>query len=237
MGEANGRGHYVGNFLSLEQDYGSHYMLEGDDIVIVDRADTLNGTGLEDAYNGGYYYNWVADPMDEPEGASPPSAIRPLNGILCVQKTTNPPFARAHQYRWMIGDRVSFTESIEVKVEWRYSLVGSRWKSVVFWYQLPIGFSSAPSPGGCPWDLMLQSIAPNPTSDAIVIRLELPDDGVVPLDLLDLTGRKVASISNGLRLAGLHEVHWCRGRQPNGVYFVRLRTGDISELQKLILIR
>ncbi len=110
MAEAYGTGHYVGNFLFLEQDYDDDFMLEGDDIVVVDGADTINGTGLEDAYNGGYYYNWVAHPMPEPEGASPPFAIRPLNGILRREKTSSPPFARADQYRWMIADRVSFTQ-------------------------------------------------------------------------------------------------------------------------------
>ena len=91
MAEAYGTGHYVGNFLFVEQNQNSHYMLEGDDVVIVDTADTLNGTGLEDAYNGGFYYNWVANPMDEPEGPYPPFAIRPLNGILRVAKTASPP--------------------------------------------------------------------------------------------------------------------------------------------------
>ena len=147
MAEAYGTGHYVGNFLFLEQDLNDDFMLEGDDIVIVDEADTLNGTGLEDAYNGGYYYNWVAHWMPEPEGPSPPFAIRPLNGILRRERPASPPFARADQYRWMIGDRVSFTQSLEVSIENIYAEVGSRWKSVVFWYQLPVPVTGAPSPG------------------------------------------------------------------------------------------
>jgi hypothetical protein len=130
---AEGTGHYVGNLLFVEQPANSQAFLEGDDLVIVDHADSLHGTGLEDAYNGGFYYNWVDPPMVEPEGPSPSSAIRPLSGILRVQMTTTPSFACAEQSRWMIADRVPFSQSLEVKVESQYAWTASRWTSVVLW--------------------------------------------------------------------------------------------------------
>jgi hypothetical protein len=240
MAEAQGMGHYVGNLLFLEQDHDDDWMLEGDDIVIVDRADTLNGTGLEDAYNGGYYYNWVANPMPEPEGQAPPFAFRPLNGILRRAKTASPPFARADQYRWMIADRVSFTQSLEVSIENSYSEFGSRWKSVVFWYQLPVDVNGVPSPAEpAPRarGLELRSVVPNPAVDAITIRFVLPVDGPVSLDLLDVAGRKVATLGSAPRSAGVHEIRWNREHQPDGVYMVRLRAGGLTAFQKLVLIR
>jgi hypothetical protein len=54
-----------------------------------------------------------------------------------VQREIDPVFARADQYRWVIADRVPFAESIEVKIENRYAVVGARWTSVSFWYQQP----------------------------------------------------------------------------------------------------
>jgi hypothetical protein len=240
MAEAYGAGHYVGNFLFLEQDFDDDFMLEGDDILIVDEADTINGTGLEDAYNGGYYYNWVAHAMPEPEGQAPPFAIRPLNGVLRRQKTASPPFARADQYRWMIGDRVPFTQSLKVSFENIYAQMGSRWKSVVFWYQLPADVAGVPWPagaGGRAGGLELRSIAPNPATDVTVICFALPAAGPVSLDLLDVAGRKVATLSDGPRSAGVHEVRWSRGRQPDGVYIVRLRAGGFTGFRKLTLIR
>jgi hypothetical protein len=130
-----GRGHYVGDLLYVEQDANSFWMLEGDDVITVDGTMTQYGTGLEDAYNGGAYYNWVAPQGDEPEGVCPQSAIRPLNGILYVNKKDF--LARADQYRWRIADCIPFSRSIEVNVECRYGITGSRWTSVGFWYQLP----------------------------------------------------------------------------------------------------
>lgn len=134
---ATGRGHYVGDLLYVEaeQDFNSFYMLEGDDVITVDGTVTQYGTGLEDAYNGGAYYNWDAVQPDEPEGMYPQSATRPLNGILYVNKKDF--FARADQYRWRIADCIPFSRSIEVNVECRYADGGSRWTSVAFWYQLP----------------------------------------------------------------------------------------------------
>jgi hypothetical protein len=130
-----GRGHYVGDLLYVQQDANSFYMLEGDDYFTVDGTMTQYGTGLEDTYNGGAYYNWVVPQSDEPEGVYPQSAIRPLNGILYVHKENG--LARADQYRWRITDCIPFSRSIEVNVECRYGITGSRWTSVAFWYQLP----------------------------------------------------------------------------------------------------
>ena len=132
---AYGRGHYMGDLLYVEQDANSFYMLEGDDVIYADGQLVQNGTGLEDTYNGGAYYNWVAVIPDEPEGPYPRSATRPLNGILYVNRYMD--FARADQYRWRIADCIPFSRSIEVNVECRYAYNGSRWTSVAFWYQLP----------------------------------------------------------------------------------------------------
>lgn len=128
-----GCGHYVGDLLYVEQDANSFYMLEGDDVITVDGTTTLNGTGLEDAYNGGAYYNWVAVQPDEPEGEYPQSATRPLNGILYVHREEE--MTRADQYRWRIADCVPFSQSIEANIESRYAIDGSKWTSVAFWYQ------------------------------------------------------------------------------------------------------
>ncbi len=132
-----GQGHFIGDLLYVIQapDYNSFGMLEGDDVIYSDGELIQYGTGLEDTYNGGAYYNWVIIQSGEPEGAKPQSATRPLSGILYVDRLTST--SRADQYRWRIADCIPFTESIEVNVECRYAYNGSRWKSVGFWYQLP----------------------------------------------------------------------------------------------------
>jgi len=235
-----GTGHYVGNLLYLDQDYDDDFMLEGDDLVIVDRADTLHGTGVEDAYNGGYYYNWVSDWMPEPEGGYPTSAVRPLHGLLWREKHDSPPYARADQYRWRIADRVPFTAALEVYNECLYARVGSRWKSVALWYQLPDPLAAVPPAGGTSGPeggLELRALEPNPASTSVAIRFSLAGAASASIELLDVAGRRVATVAEGRYSAGWHQLRWNRGRLPDGLYLVRLRAGGATRTAKLCLIR
>jgi hypothetical protein len=239
MASVSGAGHFVGNFLYVEQSLDSHLLFEGDDLVVVDAADSLHGTGMEDAYNGGSYYNWVPGTLPEPEGNFPPFAIRPLCGILRVDKTAQPPFARADQYRWRIADRVPFRESLEVATEMSYALATSRWNSVVFWYQLPtvVSGARAPEAGRPGLALELRPSVPGPVAQGATIRFAVPRAGRVVLELVDVGGRRVETILDGARGAGPHEIVWARRRLPGGVYFVRLEAGGLSETRKLVLAR
>jgi len=236
MARAEGSGHYVGNMLFVEQDFDSQYMLEGDEVIVVDQADTLFGTGLEDAYNGGFYYNWWGG-MEEPEGIAPSSAIRPLNGILRVERRTVPPFSRADQYRWMIADRVSFTRSFELTMETHYSVSGSRWRSVVFWYQLPRGTTGVQpaSPRTRGPDLRLT--VPNPIGGAVPLSFTLPCAGPASIRVHDTAGRCVAVISDGPRKAGVQNARWDPGNLEDGVYFIRLETPAGDAERKITVLR
>ena len=121
-----GEGHYVGNLLYVRKDGTSRGILEGDDIITVDGA-TLFGTGLEDAYNGGYYYNHVlatdgaGSDDDDGDVANPTSGTGPYYGLLNMHDidTANPTasYLRTDQYRWLIGDYVPFSDSINVRIE------------------------------------------------------------------------------------------------------------------------
>ncbi len=137
--DVHGKGHYVGNLLWLAKQNGiTSYVLEGDDVITAD-GQTLPGTGLEDAYNGGYYYNWVAAQTNEPEGAKPTSATRPYSGLLQMNPLLNTSGAftgviRVDQYRWHIPDYVPFTNSLNVKLENINGYAGVTYGSTAFYY-------------------------------------------------------------------------------------------------------
>jgi len=80
--------------------------------------------------------------------------------------------------------------------------------------------TEAPAAAG----LTFHAVAPNPVREAATLRFDLPEAAAVTLDVLDLTGRRVARVADGAYAAGPHAVRWdARGVAP-GVYVGRLTT-------------
>ncbi|KKM59101.1 hypothetical protein LCGC14_1548560 [marine sediment metagenome] len=133
---ASGAGHYVGNLLYLQRAGTNRNILEGDDVIIVDgREDrTLYGTGAEDAYNGGYYYDHVLVQSEDP----PESGIGPFHGLLHMDDADfGDDFVRTDQYRWLIADAVGFTEGIQVRMEHYRNGTDALFGSTAFYYLIP----------------------------------------------------------------------------------------------------
>jgi len=113
-----GKGHYVGNLLYLQTPDMQRGILEGDEIITVDGTNVLYGTGLEDAYNGGYYYNHVIEQSDDGDVPDATSGDGPYHGLLRMNfDDTGDDYVRTDQYRWYIGDYVPFTDGIDIKIE------------------------------------------------------------------------------------------------------------------------
>jgi hypothetical protein len=83
---------------------------------------------------------------------------------------------------------------------------------------------------------------PNPFNPATRVALEMARAGHARLDVVDLRGRRVAVLHDGLLPAGRHEMEW-RGRDdagravPGGVYLARLVTAAGSRTVKLSLAK
>jgi hypothetical protein len=59
----------------------------------------------------------------------------------------------------------------------------------------------------------------------------------VVLKILDLTGRVVAVLVNGLMPSGEHSVVFEPDNLASGLYFYRLQAGEFVETRRLLLIR
>jgi len=79
------------------------------------------------------------------------------------------------------------------------------------------------------------SLAPNPATTLARFEFAIPLRGVVDLDVLDLQGRRVARVANGVMEAGPHTRTW----QPTvaGRYFARLRFGGRTIVRELAVTR
>ncbi len=73
----------------------------------------------------------------------------------------------------------------------------------------------------------------NPFAGPAVISFELQAGTTAELEVLDLAGRRVATLAEGEMGAGLHEVSWAAD-VPAGVYLVRFRSSDIDASLRVV---
>ena len=85
--------------------------------------------------------------------------------------------------------------------------------------------------------LRLDPNTPNPFSSATAIPYELAVAGVVRLDVLDVTGRRVVLLVDGLQSAGPHTALFDGSSLGSGVYLVRLQVGDDVQVRRILLAR
>ncbi|MEQ1834386.1 MAG: T9SS type A sorting domain-containing protein [Candidatus Eisenbacteria bacterium] len=83
----------------------------------------------------------------------------------------------------------------------------------------------------------VDAVEPNPAARAARVRFTLPSGGAVTLDVLDVSGRRVATLMNGKWLtAGEHEARLESAALAPGLYLVRLRAGASSHTTKFVRI-
>jgi hypothetical protein len=119
--EANGRGHFVGLMMSMQSYNNDMQYLEGDEFVYVDgeKRPSLAGTGTEDYFNSGWYFN-------QGEFAAP------YHGLILKDDS----LARIAAYRLHILDAIPFTSSLLFTIEHGDQNVEiADYSSTAFWYQ------------------------------------------------------------------------------------------------------
>jgi hypothetical protein len=80
-------------------------------------------------------------------------------------------------------------------------------------------------------------IGPNPFNPITAISYQLSADRHVKLEVFDTAGRLVATLVNGWRGAGSHQVTWDASGLPSGLYFCRMQAGDWQGTGKMVLMK
>jgi hypothetical protein len=93
------------------------------------------------------------------------------------------------------------------------------------------------SPTVLPSAYSLKSVRPNPFNPTTVISYQLPAISRVNLKVYDAAGRMVATLVDGWRAAGAHEVTFDGQGLASGMYFVKMMAGDYVSVQKMVLLK
>jgi hypothetical protein len=96
----------------------------------------------------------------------------------------------------------------------------------------PLSIADATRPG-----FFLDQNLPNPAEGATRIRYGIPGAAVVRLRILDVWGREVRKLVDGLQPAGTHWVEWDGAGLPPATYFIQLRSGASRITRKVMLVR
>ncbi|HKJ92086.1 MAG TPA: DUF2961 domain-containing protein [Longimicrobiales bacterium] len=118
--DAAGQGRFIGLSLNAESYNNQLWFLEGDEIWHVDGRFRGQGTGTEDYFNSGWYFN--RGPF-----------AGPYHGLIIK----NDSLGRIAAYRWQIPDAVPFHDSIRVEIEHgAENQEVADYATMAYWYQV-----------------------------------------------------------------------------------------------------
>ncbi len=98
--------------------------------------------------------------------------------------------------------------------------------------------STEEKPGSLPMTTRLASAYPNPFNATTTLVLELATSTQVNLYVYNLLGQRVAVLIDQTPLdAGTHRITWNAREYANGAYFIVMKTGATTQVQRVLLLK
>ncbi len=91
--------------------------------------------------------------------------------------------------------------------------------------------------GEMPEEAGLIEVHPNPFNDQTKIKFALNSTGNIQLTLIDIKGRELLIILEGLQQQGTHTVGFNAGNLPAGIYFIKLIGEEVSVIKTIVLLK
>ena len=83
----------------------------------------------------------------------------------------------------------------------------------------------------------LVSLYPNPFNPEVTIQVKVYDEGILNIDVFNLSGQRVKTLINGTFRAGSYSFNWDSSRSPSGMYFFKLTNGKTVVVRKALLLK
>lgn len=104
--------------------------------------------------------------------------------------------------------------------------------------QVPLSIEEIETSSGVPSKFSLGNVYPNPFNPSAKIQYTLDKAGVTNLQVYNVLGQHLMTlIENKFQNASTYEVSFDMSEFPTGTYFVVLRQGDNSSIQKMMLLK
>jgi len=88
-----------------------------------------------------------------------------------------------------------------------------------------------------PSSCALLAVYPNPFNAQTRITYTLPQAGHIELNIFDVSGRVIARLTEGWRVAGTYEATFNGEALSSGIYFVKFESADYMQTRKLLLLK
>ncbi|HLP17593.1 MAG TPA: cellulase family glycosylhydrolase [Bacteroidota bacterium] len=93
------------------------------------------------------------------------------------------------------------------------------------------------SVGEAPLNFQLDQNYPNPFNPSTTIGFQVPEDGLVTIDIFDALGRKVDTLLNEFMHRGIHHIRWTPSHVSSGVFFCQLKAGSFVDMRRMIVLK
>jgi hypothetical protein len=78
---------------------------------------------------------------------------------------------------------------------------------------------------------------PNPFNPTTTMTLTMPVSGEMQVDVYNLLGQSVASLTSGYKDAGIYNLTWDASDVSSGMYFVKAQADGFTKTQKLMVVK
>ena len=120
----------------------------------------------------------------------------------------------------------------------------NNWWHYTLDYEAAVALAKVTSPVGIfdqmrdfPKGFNLEQNYPNPFNPSTVINYSLENPSHVSVKIFNMLGKEVATLIDKLMSPGQHTVQWNAQGFSSGVYFYQLKTGNIIQTKKMVLLR